>query len=405
MEEYIVRDIDRDLHKAVETGDYEKVNELLRKGADVNSIHTNGYTPLMHAVRAWNCTSEQRIKTAQLLIGNGADPKYVAPDNYQTIILAHDFEIVSMCVDAGVKIDRDMATKLIYNFKGSMNIRNFLKQIGINQTDWVDSEIQIYYRIWNYTGNNLYHDELEKCIPFLSDVLKSLSNYNDYSIFRKTAPDIDGQFTLYALSRINDVLLLSFQEKRRQGNDAPKITLEQYIEFWNKVGFNIIVPKEYHPFFCEIYEVEECLSHNHHPEIIDIKWPCLMFGDLLFSRSGVLIKSSPNFIDKSTAENSTLYWSHCRNNRPRADLADGWGSNSQWRTCFRLDYWSDDILYYNVRSKDDIIANMGDDGLSHEQQMELLKNRCFVRSPEILDCFPYDYTAVEKYKRRNRPDK
>ncbi|KNY24754.1 hypothetical protein [Pseudobacteroides cellulosolvens] len=173
--------------------------------------------------------------------------------------------------------------------------------------------------------------------------------------------------------------------------------MEQYVEFWQKIGLNIVDPIEYHPFFCEIYQVEEYLAHDHHPEIVNTKWPYLMFGDLLFSRSGVFIKSSPNLIDKSTAENSTLYWSHCRNNRPRADLADGWGSSSQCRTRFRLDYWSDDILYYNVKDKDDII-NIEDDELSQEQQMELLKNRCFVSSPEVLDCFPYDYTAIEKYK-------
>ena len=38
-----------------------------------------------------------------------------------------------------------------------------------------------------------------------------------------------------------------------------------------------------------------------------------------------------------------------------------------------------------------------EDELSKDQRMELLKNRCFVKPPEILDCFPYDYSAIEKY--------
>ncbi|KNY27597.1 ankyrin repeat domain-containing protein [Pseudobacteroides cellulosolvens] len=393
-----MRDIDRDLHKFVEAGNFKKVNELLKNGADANSIHANGYTPLMHAVRAWNCTSEQRIKTAQILINNGADPTYVAPDKYQAIILAHDFEVVSLCADAGVKIDQDLATKLMYNFSGSIKLKDFLKQLGISQTEWIESERQVYYRICDYTGNNLFQDELERAIPYLSDVFESLSNFKDYGLFRKVEPDINAEFKLYALSRINDVLLLSFQEKQREGSNIAKISLEQYIEFWQKVGLRIVDPIEFHPFLCEIYKVEEDSINNQYPKIINTRWPCLMFGDLLFSRAGVCIKASPNLIDKNTAENSTLYWSHRRNNRPRADLADDWGSNSQWGTGFRLDFWNEDILYYNVNDKENEI--LIDDELSEAQRTEVLKNRCFVRTPEVLDCFPYDYTVTEKYKRK-----
>jgi len=360
-----MRDIDRDLHKAVETDNYEKVNELLHEGADANSLHTNGYTPLMHAVRTWNCTSEQRIRTAQILINNGADPTYVAPDKYQAIILAHDIEILYLCVGAGVKIDQNMATKLMYSFSGSIKVRGFLKKIGISKTDWLDSEKQIYYRICSYTGKNLFQDELKSAIAFISNSFKSLSNYKDYDLFSKFAPDIDAEYKLYALNRINEVLLLNFQEKRGKGSDISNITLEEYREFWKGVGLSIVDPIEFHSFLCEIYEVEECSKSNHQPEILSTRWPCLMFGDLLFSRAGVYIKASPNLIVKNIAEISTLYWSHCRNNRPRADLADGWGSNSQWRTRFRLDYWSNEILHYNVNGKEDETCIDGDE-LSEE---------------------------------------
>ena len=37
-----MRSIDINLHDAVDAGDFEKVKELLIKGADANSIHTNG---------------------------------------------------------------------------------------------------------------------------------------------------------------------------------------------------------------------------------------------------------------------------------------------------------------------------------------------------------------------------
>lgn len=77
-------------------------------------------------------------------------------------------------------------------------------------------------------------------------------------------------------------------------------------------------------------------------------------------------------------------------------MSAGWGHNSQWNTSFRLDYWSKETLYYNINC--DLNTFMiEEDELSKDQRMELLKNRCFVKPPEILDCFPYDYSAIEKY--------
>lgn len=394
-----MRDIDRALHDAVELGDFKTVNVLLKEGANANSLHTNGYTPLMHAIRSWRCNLEQRIQTVRILINNGANASYVAPDNYQAITLANDVELVSLCIDAGVTINRKIATELMYRFSGSLHIRNFLKQLGINHTDWVDSERQLYNRILDYNGNNLFQDELEKSNPFLSSIIKNLSYFKEFDFSRKVAFSIEDEYTLYALSRINEVLLLSFQEKQRPDNVVAKIMLEQYVEFWKRLGLDIIKPIEYHPFLCEIYEVEECSIQTNQPQISDTVWPCLMFGDLLFSRAGVRIRANPDLIDKKTAEGSTLYWSRWRYNRPTSDLSDGWGGNSQWSTRFRLDYWSNKMLYYNVnyrRDKD----NTNSDDLSEERRMELLKYRSFIKQPEILDCFPYDYSTTEIYRYR-----
>jgi hypothetical protein len=262
----------------------------------------------------------------------------------------------------------------------------------------VDSERQVYCRICAYEGNSLFQDELEITIPFLKNTVEGLSQYKKYAVYNKSSFNEENEYIPYALNRINEVLLLSFQKKQvPPDRTISNITLEQYIEFWQRLGLSIVNPIEYHPFFCEIYEVEECNMSSRQPEIIKRNWPCLMFGDLLFSRAGVCIKASPALIDKKTAESSTLYWSHWHYNRPTTDLSNGWGINSQWRTKFRLDYCNDGILYYNINCDEGEDA-IKDDNLSEKQRMELLKCRCFVSQMEVPDCFPYDYTATEKYQ-------
>ncbi len=65
-----------------------------------------------------------------------------------------------------------------------------------------------------------------------------------------------------------------------------------------------------------------------------------------------------------------------------SDLSHGWGSNSQWGTNFRRDYQIDGELYYNVDGRHDLrkpFARSEDRyGLSQEERIELLINRCFI---------------------------
>ena len=391
-----MRTIDRQLHEAVEDVNANKVKELLNRGADPNCLYTNGYSPLMHAVRAWKNTTEARIEITRMLLSHGADPTYIAQDNYQAILLANDIGVISLLIDAGVEINREIATKLMYEFNGSTELKNIFENIRIIETDWVDSVRQIYYRILDYSGNYLYHDVLEKAIPFLSSVTKELINYKSYEGVSTVPSKLEYEHTLYALNRINELLLLSFQETSTATNTISIITLDEYIEFWRRIGFDIVNERAFHPFFHEIYHVEQCEEANYCPEIIRVQWPCLMFGELMFSRGGVCIRSGSNIIDKKVAEKSTLYWSHRRNNRPYTDMSAGWGGNSQWSTSFRLDYWNQETLYYNINCNDRFMAE--EDELSHHQRMEVLKHRCFVKQLEILDCYPYVYCASEKYK-------
>lgn len=68
---------------------------------------------LHEAVTSKKC---ERVKG---LLDKGADPTYIAGDKYQAIVLANDIEVVLLLIDAGVKINREVATRLMYKFSGS----------------------------------------------------------------------------------------------------------------------------------------------------------------------------------------------------------------------------------------------------------------------------------------------
>ena len=71
-----------------------------------------------------------------------------------------------------------------------------------------------------------------------------------------------------------------------------------------------------------------------------------MFGEMLFSRSGVAVLAHPEAMDKNTAEQSTLHHAYTRPNRLTSDLSMGWGSNSQWGTDFERSYESETHYYF-----------------------------------------------------------
>jgi hypothetical protein len=120
-----------------------------------------------------------------------------------------------------------------------------------------------------------------------------------------------------------------------------------------------------------------------------------LLGDMVFSRAGVRVSGGRRFIRKDVAESSTLYWAFRRKNRPSQDLSHGWGSNSQWRTRFRRDYRLGEEFHYNVDGKHDLAAPEpaaeDRDGLAREERIELLTNRCFIRTVKPhSDLWPYD---------------
>ena len=111
-------------------------------------------------------------------------------------------------------------------------------------------------------------------------------------------------------------------------------------------------------------------------------------------------------MSKEIAERSKLWWAYCRRLRAVEDMSHGWGSNSQWRTSFRRDYRFGSELMFNVDGALDLGAPAPPSDprlrelleafpLSRDDRVELLVNRCFVRttSPDD-DLWPYDDTLV-----------
>ena len=226
--------------------------------------------------------------------------------------------------------------------------------------------------------------------------------------------DRDELSSWYALSRVNDWLLMSF----RRAPGFPTLPEIEYSKFWDALQMTRSYPHDYHPFWCEIVEVEADDNPECAPQITDLLWPALSFGDLLFARAGVRVRSGANFLDAKIAATSTLYNAFRRLNRRTADLSMGWGSNSQWSTDFRRDYVYgehflfnvDGALYFNQpRFLQNLNAHSlpqrqffasqkgGNDDLTDAEREELLIYRSFVKcAKDDSDLWPYDDCFVVK---------
>jgi hypothetical protein len=200
---------------------------------------------------------------------------------------------------------------------------------------------------------------------------------------------------LYALSLLNETLLLRFQCGRADGTDwpGPKISADEYLIFMASLGMRAVESYDFSPFHHEVVTVNQTSDAGEPPELAGTYWPCLMLGPMMFSRAGVAVRVGTEFMVKDVAENSTLYWAYRRKNRDTNDLGKGWGSNSRWRTDFRRDYMLGSEAFFNVDQKNDLALSERDadrDGLTRAERIELLENRCLLKSSRPSgDLWPY----------------
>lgn len=204
---------------------------------------------------------------------------------------------------------------------------------------------------------------------------------------------IEDRWRLYALSRVNQLLLLRFQQGNADQSDyeGPPLSAAEYRRFAEDLGLEIASAGQFSPFFHEIVTAETAASRGAPLTLAARYWPALMLGSMMFSRAGVGVTGGEDTIQPGIASSSTMYWAHRRKNRPYADLSHGWGSNSQWRTDFRRDYRIGGRFYFNVDGEHNI-ANAGgsEDGLTQAERIELLTHRCFIKTTKPhADLWPY----------------
>lgn len=200
---------------------------------------------------------------------------------------------------------------------------------------------------------------------------------------------------LYALSRIVQLLQLSFAPRDiGTGPDVAPVSADEHARFMDALGLQAAHHPAFHPFYHEVVTVDEAAAEGEAPRIVDVYWPAYRLGPLMITRAGCRVSAGRAHLVREIAERSVLYWASARRHRPVADLGQGWGSNSQWRTPFRRDYALEGALHYNVDARPD--PRPAEDGLTEGERRELLRHRCFVTCAKPDDdLWPYDLAWVE----------
>jgi len=190
----------------------------------------------------------------------------------------------------------------------------------------------------------------------------------------------------YALSRISDYLI--------SGISVGTVDIQVYRGFMTGVGLAEVTENKFHPFWHEIVNVEPTDNETMPITLVHTLWNPFVLGGMMFARGGAVVKGGRQIIRKDIAEQSTLYWAYMRAKRPASDLSHGWGTNSQWRTDFRRDYFCNGTYYYNVDAK---VGREANRTLTESEQLELLRFRCFIVTDKPHDdLWPYDSTYQEK---------
>ena len=258
---------------------------------------------------------------------------------------------------------------------------------------------QLSELIFAYEGSSFYDDVLAPRSEEFASERTWLSEFSARPGSPWPSADDENLWRLYGLGRVNELLLLGFQPPKAGGLHwtGPRISEEQYASFAASLGLALHQVRAFSPFYHEIVEVEAAKNDDEPIQLLASLWPCLMAGNMLFSRAGVRVSAGRSRLRRELAESSTLYWAYRRQNRPYCDLSRGWGSNSQWRTKFRRDYRLGGEFYFNVDGTHDLASPSlkVDADLTRQERVELLTYRCFVVTGKPHDdLFPYkDFLA------------
>ncbi len=268
---------------------------------------------------------------------------------------------------------------------------------------------EIYHQLRGYTGSDAYADVIGPWLGargrWLTDLLAPLAECGAWRRDEYVFGDLLEQ--AYALGRVNDLLLLGVQPPLPEGLEQPwahamhletpwpEISLDEYTATFTALGMATVDVPVFEPFFHEIVTVEQAPDPDHPIEIVEAVWPCLMLGQMLFSRAGVRVRAGTNHAVAGIAGQSTLHEVFLRRHRPSSDMSFGWGHNSQWKTDFRRDYLTTEAYNFNIDGRISLNSpDLDPDGLTVTTRRELLQHRCLVRDmPQVTDrdSWPGDY--------------
>jgi hypothetical protein len=146
---------------------------------------------------------------------------------------------------------------------------------------------ELYDTILSYRGHSLFYDVLN---PSIENTLPAVTGLRRFSTWRPyDHTDVAAQnamWNLYALSRVNDLLLMSFQKRAAESKLAP-VSLGEYEAWFSQLGLTIVASEMFSPFHHEIVQVHQSQEDEEPIAVFGHLWPRLMLGEMLFSRLGV----------------------------------------------------------------------------------------------------------------------
>jgi len=259
------------------------------------------------------------------------------------------------------------------------------------QEAWHAIRFGLFEPTASYTGTDWTRDVL---LPWTADnpaTLAALQRIGRPEMASVSLAD-DDRWTLYALSRVAELLIVSSQPPATDPDDNPvnqPLPPAAYHRFITAIGGHSPPADHFHPFLHEIVAAEQDPDPDLPPALVTSWWPPCVIGSLLLIRGGVTVRAGSRHLDPAVATGSTLYWAWTRRYRPVADLSHGWGHNSQWRTDFRRDYQLPDRLAYNV----DAALNPKPEhpgGMPFNRDVDLLRHRCRTLVDDQEEQWPWE---------------
>jgi hypothetical protein len=423
---------DTALSWAAREGHLDVVRFVVERGADVNRQNPHGCTPLMYAA------SGRHPQIVTFLLEHGADATIEDQHDRSALTIALDgqtarpWDATAEEVEAlPVRSKRVISALTAAHPHGEAVVAHWKADAEEGERRWLRCFRRLYRLLQDYQGQQIFSDVLEPFIPHARETLSELAPYrrlntpeNPYEVHHWDL------YQWYALGRVNDFLLLGFQagdqldwngafqseyyrEYMRNWHadlcdwHGPAIHPQEYLRFFEALGFRAFGTVPFSPFFHEVVEVVEDSSL---PGIAveHVFWPGLMFGEMLFSRAAVRVRCNHAVMRKEVAERSRLYFTFWRRRREASDLSHGWGSNSQWGNWLRRDYIHAGCFHYNVdgeylldetywqRTRGEEGNRRSGEGLTLEARIELLTHRCLVRTAEPEHHYwPYNDRHIE----------